>query len=106
MLARRVQRCSLVEGGNLPGSTKAPIVPPSKRIVRPGACSLCANVAASSGIPTPAKTTWPSRSSLALITASSSLAVYAFELVVIDALSTTAGSEQFLEPEQTEVLGP
>jgi hypothetical protein len=75
MLARRVQRCSLVEGGSFPGSMKAPMTPPSNRMVRPGACSRCAKVAARSGIPTPANTTCPSRNNLALITASSSLAV-------------------------------
>src|SRR5271169_124034 len=106
MLARRVQRCSLVEGGNFPGSINAPITPPSKRMVRPGACSLCAKVAASSGMPTPAKTTCPSRSSRALITARSSLAVQAAPLVVIDAPPAAARLEQFVEAEQTQVLGP
>src|SRR6516162_2558949 len=106
MLARRVQRCSLVEGGNLPGSINAPITPPSKRIVRPGAWSLCARVAASSGMPTPAKTTCPSRKSRALITARSSLAVQAELLVVIDAPPAAARLEQFVEAEQTQILGP
>src|SRR5271156_394698 len=106
ILARRVHRCSLVDGGNFPGSIKAPITPPSKRMVRPGACSLCARVAASSGIPTPAKTTCPSRSSRALITARSSLAVQAEALVIIDAPPAAACLEQFVEAEQTEVLGP
>ena len=47
MLARLVQRWSLVDGGSLPGSTKAPITPPSNRMVRPGQRSRCASVAAS-----------------------------------------------------------
>src|SRR5216684_2605149 len=106
MLARRVQRCSLVEGGNLPGSTKAPMMPPSNRMVRPGACSRCAKVAANSGMPTPANTTWPSRSSRALITARSSLAVHRAALVVIDAFPAAACIEQLLEPEEVEILGP
>src|SRR5271156_3214266 len=106
ILARRVHRCSLVDGGNFPGSIKAPITPPSKRMVRPGACSLCARVAASNGMPTPAKTTCPSRSSRALITARSSLAVQAAGSVVIDAPPAPARLEQFLKAEQVEVLGP
>ena len=75
-------------------------------MVRPGACSLCANVAASSGIPTPANTTWPLRNKRALITASSSLAVYPTVLIIINAGSATAGVEQFLEPEPVEICGP
>src|SRR6516164_1148561 len=106
MLARRVHRCSFVEGGNLPGSMNAPITPPSKRMVRPGACSRCARVAASSGMPTPAKTTCPSRSIRALITARSSLAVQAEPLVVMDAPPAATSLEQFVEAEQTQILGP
>src|SRR5208282_859016 len=106
ILARRVHRCSLVDGGNLPGSINAPITPPSKRMVRPGACSLCARVAASNGMPTPAKTTCPSRSSRALITARSSLAVQVAGSVVIDAPPAPARIEQFVEAEQTQVFGP
>src|SRR5215472_10891380 len=106
MLARRVQRCSLVDGGNFPGSTNAPITPPSNRMVRPGAWARCARVAASSGMPTPAKTTCPSSSSRALTTASSSLAVQAEALVIIDAPAAPARIEQLLEAQQVEVLGP
>ena len=36
MLARRVQRCSLVDGGSSPGTMKGPMVPPSNRMVRCG----------------------------------------------------------------------
>src|SRR6516165_6933688 len=106
MLARRVQRCSLVEGGSLPGSINAPMTPPSKRMVRPGACSRCANVAANSGMPTPANTTCPSRNSRALMTASSSLAVSSSALVVINADSAASRGKQFFEPDQLEVLSP
>src|SRR5579883_2636558 len=112
MFARRVQRCSLVEGGNWPGSTKAPIVPPSKRMVRPGPCRRCASVAASSGMPTPANTTWPSRSSRPAMTASSSLAVKSRcrgrsrVLVVIDPPPAARRVQQLLEAEELEILGP
>src|SRR5689334_10701970 len=106
MLARRVQRCSLVDGGNFPGSMNAPMTPPSNRIVRPGACSRCASVAARSGIPTPANTTWPSRKSRALITAISSLALQSGASIVMDGGPAAARVEQFFEPEQVEVFGP
>ena len=36
MFARRVQRCSLVDGGSSPGTTNGPITPPSNRIVKVG----------------------------------------------------------------------
>ena len=62
-------------GRQLPGSTKAPMTPPSNRMVRPGQRRRCASVAASSGMPTPANTTWPSLSCRALRIVSSSLAV-------------------------------
>ena len=75
MFARRVQRCSLVDGGSSPGTTNGPITPPSKRIVSVGACRRCASVAASSGMPTPANTVCPSLSRRAAMTASSSDAV-------------------------------
>src|SRR5271166_5362368 len=57
-------------------------------------------------MPTPAKTTCPSRSSRALITARSSLAVQTAGSVVIDAPPAPARIEQFVEAEQTQVLGP
>src|SRR5215467_7753229 len=99
MLARRVQRCSLVDGGNFPGSTNAPITPPSYRMVRPGAWTRCARVAANSGMPTPAKTTCPSRSSRALTTASNSLAVQ------VDAAGSIqdSGSIRIVTPAQEPV---
>src|SRR5215469_9494675 len=112
MLARRVQRCSLVEGGSCPGSTKAPMVPPSKRIVRPGPCRRWASVAASNGIPTPAKTTWPSFRSRLAITASNSLVVWLLARgllrvsVVIDAPSAPRGIQQLRRAEEVEILGP
>src|SRR5215471_3125401 len=112
MLARRVQRCSFVEGGSCPGSTKAPMVPPSNRIVRPGPCRRCASVAASSGMPTPANTTWPSFRSRLAITASNSLVVWLLARssriisVVIDAPSAPRSIEQLLHAEEAEILGP
>src|SRR4029077_15855758 len=112
MLARRVQRCSLVEGGSCPGSTNAPMVPPSKRIVRPGPCRRCAKVAASNGMPTPAKTTWPSRKRRLAITTSSSLVVWLragvllVASVVIDAPPAPRGIEQLLHADEVEILGP
>src|SRR5690349_13543534 len=112
MLARRVQRCSLVEGGSCPGSTKAPMVPPSNRMVRPGPCRRCASVAASSGMPTPAKTTCPSFRSRLAITASSSLVVWLpgrallLVSVIIDAPSAPRGIEQLLHAQEVQVPGP
>src|SRR5262249_4352968 len=99
-------------GGTCPGSTKARRVPPSKRIVSPGPCRRCARVAASKGIPTPAKTTWPSFRSRLAITASSSLVVWfpacglLLVSVVIDAPSAPRGIEQLLHAEKIEILGP
>ncbi len=75
MLERRVQRCSLVDGGSSPGTMKGPMVPPSNRMVRCGAKLRCASVAASSGMPTPANTICPSFSRRAAMTASNSEAV-------------------------------
>src|SRR4029077_17731620 len=112
MLARRVQRCSLVEGGSCPGSTNAPMVPPSKRIVRPGPGRRCAEGAASNGMPTPAKTTWPSFKSRLAITASNSLVVrlragtLLMVSVVIDAPPPPRGIEQLLHADEVEILGP
>src|SRR5579885_1150131 len=103
MFARRVQRCSLVEGGNWPGSN---------RIVRPGPCRRCASGAASSGMPTPANTTWPSLRSRLAITASSSLVVWLlargllFISIVIDAPPAPRGIEQLLHAEKVEIPGP
>src|SRR5690348_68628 len=105
MLARMVQRWSFVDGGNLPGSMNAPTTPPSNRMVRPGPCSRCASVAASSGIPTPANTTCPSLSWRALRIASSSPAVYA-ALCVIDGRPRTRRVQDFLHPNQVEKFGP
>src|SRR6185312_3431650 len=106
MLARLVQRCSLVEGGSLPGSMMGPMTPPSNRIVRPGQCRPCASVAASSGMPTPANTTWPSFRSRELITASSSLAVYGSSLLIGDAPAMPRRLEQIAESEQVKVIDP
>ena len=75
MFERRVQRCSLVDGGSSPGTMKGPMVPPSKRIVSPAPKRRWASVAARSGMPMPAKTTWPSLMSRDAITAKSSLVV-------------------------------
>src|SRR5215471_1997598 len=84
---------------------KAPITPPSKRIVRPGPWSRWAKVAASSGMPTPANTTCPSFNWRALRTASSSLAVYA-DLCVIDRRSRPRGLQDLVDPDEIEKRGP
>src|ERR1041385_7576140 len=96
MLARFVQRWSLVEGGSLPGSTNAPITPPSKRIVSPGHRRRCASVAAKSGMPTPANTTCPSLSCRALRMARISDAVYWDDLVIENALALAGCRHDFL----------
>src|SRR5262249_33863284 len=107
MLARLVQRWSLVEGGSLPGSMKAPITPPSNRMVRPGQRKRCAKVAASSGMPTPANTTCPSCSWRALRMVNSSAAVWwAWVLSIIDALPGARGLDQAVDPDQAEELVP
>src|SRR5262249_834303 len=105
MLARLVQRWSLVEGGSLPGSMKAPITPPSNRIVSPGQRSRCASVAAKSGMPTPANTTWPSVSWRALRMVSSSAALYP-GLSIVDALPGARRLEQFVDPDQGQKFAP
>src|SRR5713101_7351898 len=106
MLARLVQRWSLVEGGSLPGSMKAPITPPSNRIVNPGQRRRCASVAASSGMPTPANTTCPSLSWRALKIVSSSAAVWLCALSIVDTLSGARRFEQLVHPDQREKLAP
>src|SRR6185437_4879965 len=106
MLARLVQRWSLVDGGNLPGSTKAPMTPPSNRIVNPGQRSRCASVAARSGMPTPANTTWPSLSWRALRTVSSSAAVYVRPSLIVDARAGARRLQQLADTDQREKLGP
>src|SRR3974390_1885205 len=106
MLARFVHRWSLVEGGSLPGSMKAPITPPSNKIVSPGQRRRCASVAARSGMPTPANTTCPSLSWRALNTASSSAAVWPCALVIIDAHSGARGLQQLIHADQGEELVP
>src|SRR6516165_5118770 len=106
MLARLVQRWSLVEGGSLPGSMKAPITPPSNRMVRPGQRRRCASVAASSGMPTPANTTCPSPSWRALRIVSSSAAVWLCGLGIVDALSGASRLKQLVHPDQGEKLAP
>src|SRR5262249_8798421 len=63
MNASCAARISLVETGSRPGSIRGPIEPPSSTIVSAGACSRLARTLASSGAPTPANTTQPSRSS-------------------------------------------
>src|SRR5215467_12425574 len=106
MLARRVHRWSLVEGGSFPGSTNAPITPPSNRMVRPGQHSRCASVAASSGMPTPAKTTCPSLSWRALKMARSSAAVWLCILGIVDALPGARRFEQLVGADHGEKLVP
>src|SRR5438874_3552731 len=106
MLARLVQRWSLVDGGSLPGSMKAPITPPSNRMVRPGQRSRCASVAASSGMPTPANTTCPSSSCRALRMVSSSAALWFAGLCIVDAPAGARRLQQLVEPDQLQELGP
>src|SRR4029453_3000290 len=106
MLARLVQRWSLVEGGSLPGSMKAPITPPSNRMVNPGQRSRCARVAASSGMPTPATTTCPSVSWRGLRVGGSAGAVYLGFLSIVDALPGARRLEQFLDSDQGEKFAP
>src|SRR5262245_28859470 len=110
MLARRVQRCSLVDGGNSPGTMKGPMVPPSNRIVRCGACVRWASVAANSGTPTPANTICPSFSSRPAITANSPDAVYveagAPWLVIVDAPSAPARVKHLPHSELGKIVGP
>src|ERR1043166_7577621 len=83
---------------------KAPITPPSNRIVRPGQRSRCASVAARSGMPTPANTTWPSSSCRALRMVSSSAAVW--PLSIVNALPGARRFEQLVDPDQGEKLAP
>src|SRR3954464_4816658 len=110
MLERRVQRCSLVEGGSSPGTMKGPMVPPSNRMVRWGAKLRCASVAASSGMPMPANTICPSFSSREAITASSSEAVNAclgaLCLVIVDAPAAAARIEHLVHADLGEIVGP
>src|SRR5437588_3997885 len=106
MLARLVQRWSLVEGGSLPGSMKAPITPPSNRMVRPGQRRRCASVAAKSGMPTPANTTWPSPSWRALKIVSSSAAVWLWGLSIVNALSGARRLQQLVHSDQREKFAP
>src|SRR5262249_47180158 len=106
MLARLVQRWSLVEGGSLPGSMNAPITPPSNRMVSPGQRRRCASVAARSGMPTPANTTCPSLSWRALKIVSSSAAVWLWALSIVDALSRARRFEQLVHPDQSKKFAP
>src|SRR6266700_6164881 len=106
MLARLVQRWSLVEGGSLPGSMNAPMTPPSNRMVRPGQRRRCAKVAASSGMPTPANTTWPSSSCRALKIVSSSAALWSVVLVIVDAFPGAGRFQQLVEADEVQELGP
>ena len=69
---------------------------PSKRIVSPGAGSLCARVAAKRGMPTPAKTTCPSFNARALIIQSSSEEVKELELIVINTSPSLRCIENFI----------
>src|SRR5580704_4762064 len=110
MFERRVQRCSLVDGGSSPGTMKGPIVPASKRIVSCGAKRRCASVAASSGTPMPAKTIWPFVIRREAITARSSdvvkVEVGFVCLVIMHAPSAAAGVEQSLHAELRQIIGP
>src|SRR6478672_3232242 len=107
---RRVQRCSLVDGGSSPGTMNGPMVPPSNRMVRCGAKLRCARVAASSGMPMPANTICPSFRRREAITASSSEAVKAWEgglcLVIVDTPAAAARIEYLIHPDLGEVVGP
>src|ERR1700732_254515 len=85
---------------------KAPITPPSNRIVSPGQRSRCASVAASSGMPTPANTTCPSLSWRALKIVSSSAAVWHCDLCIGDDLPGASGLQQIVHADEVEKLGP
>src|SRR6266508_4026565 len=85
---------------------KAPITPPSNRMVRPGQRSRWASVAARSGMPTPANTSWPSSSWRALKMVSSSAAVWLWALSIVNALPGARRFEQLVDPDQTEKLAP
>src|SRR5260370_18431711 len=85
---------------------KAPIPPPSNRIVKPGQRRRCASVAARSGMPTPANTSCPSLSWRALKIASSSVAVWLCALSIVNARSGARRFEQFVRPDQSEKFAP
>src|SRR5215470_4713343 len=108
MLERRVQRCSLVDGGSSPGTMNGPMVPPSNRMVRCGAELRCASVAASSGMPMPANTICPSFKRREAITASSSEAVKACSdggcLVIVDAPAAAARIEYLVHADLGEIV--
>src|SRR3954451_20552062 len=106
MLARLVQRWSLVDGGSLPGSTKAPITPPSNRMVRPGQRRRWASVAASKGTPTPAKTTCPSFNCRALRIILSSEAEWLVVSVIENAPAPTARRHDFINADQRKEFVP
>src|SRR5262249_48224514 len=106
MLARLVHRWSLVVGGSLPGSMKAPITPPSNRIVRPGQRSRWASVAARSGMPRPANTPCPSLSWRALRMVSSSAAVWLWCLGIVDALPGARRLDELVNVDQGEERVP
>src|SRR5258708_654040 len=83
----------------------APMTPPSNRIVSPGHRSRCASVAASSGTPTPANTTWPSLSWRALRIVRSSAAVW-HSLAIGNGLPRAGGLQQVGHADQIEELRP
>src|SRR5215469_4040147 len=85
---------------------KAPITPPSNRMVRPGQRRRCASVAASSGMPTPANTTCPSLSWRALRIVSSSAAVWVCALSIVNARSCACCFHELVEPDEVEELVP
>src|SRR2546421_8905335 len=86
---------------------KAPMTPPSNRMVSPGQRRRCARVAASSGMPTPANTVCPSLSWRALRMVSSSAAVCSCaRLSIIDALPGARRFEQLVHPDQGEEVAP
>src|SRR5712692_438357 len=85
---------------------KAPITPPSNRIVKPGQRRRCASVAARSGMPTPANTSCPSLSWRALKIVSSSAAVWLCALSIVNALTGARRFEQFVHPDQSEKFAP
>src|SRR5436189_5303121 len=86
---------------------KAPMTPPSNRMVSPGQRRRCARVAASSGMPTPANTVCPSLSWRALTMVSSSAAVCSCALLsIIDALPGAGGFEQLVHADEGEKLAP
>src|SRR5437868_12306642 len=75
-------------------------------MVRPGQRVRCASVAANSGTPTPANTTWPSFNWRALRIESSSAVVWWDGLVIEDAPSAARCVQDFFHADHREKFRP